>query len=87
MERNEFIDALKREGYAEIASVTRDANGTVDDHVHSFEAKALILHGETDDKHRRRTADLQNGRCIPSASQCKPFGTLRARRCSVSGRP
>lgn len=46
MERNEFIDALKREGYAEIASVTRDANGTVDDHVHSFEAKALILHGE-----------------------------------------
>ncbi|WP_343656911.1 cupin [Paraburkholderia caribensis] len=46
MERDEFINALKSEGYAEIATATRDANGTVDDHVHSFEAKALILHGE-----------------------------------------
>ncbi|AUT70550.1 MULTISPECIES: cupin domain-containing protein [Paraburkholderia] len=46
MERDEFINALKREGYAEIATVTRDAHGTVDDHVHPFEAKALILHGE-----------------------------------------
>ena len=46
MERDEFIDALKREGYAEIVTVTRDPNGTADDHVHPFEAKALILHGE-----------------------------------------
>ncbi|MBN3764388.1 cupin [Burkholderia sp. Ac-20365] len=46
MERDEFIDALKREGYAEIVTVTRDANGALDAHVHPFEAKALILHGE-----------------------------------------
>ncbi|WP_109479623.1 cupin [Paraburkholderia sp. C35] len=46
MERDEFIEALKREGYAEIVTVTRDAHGTLDHHTHPFEAKALILHGE-----------------------------------------
>ncbi|CAD6520121.1 cupin domain-containing protein [Paraburkholderia sabiae] len=46
MERDEFIDALKREGFAEVVTVTRDPNGTMDDHAHPFEAKALVLHGE-----------------------------------------
>jgi quercetin dioxygenase-like cupin family protein len=46
MERDEFIDALKREGFAEIVTVTREAYGTLDDHAHPFEAKALILHGQ-----------------------------------------
>ena len=46
MERDEFIDTLKREGFEEIVTVTRDRHGTLDDHAHPFEAKALILHGE-----------------------------------------
>ncbi len=46
MERDEFIDALKREGFAEVVTVMRDPNGTLDDHAHPFEAKALVLHGE-----------------------------------------
>jgi quercetin dioxygenase-like cupin family protein len=46
MERDEFIDAVKREGFAEVVTVTRDPNGALDDHAHPFEAKALVLHGE-----------------------------------------
>jgi quercetin dioxygenase-like cupin family protein len=46
MERDEFVDALKREGFAEVVTVTRDPGGTMEDHTHPFEAKALVLHGE-----------------------------------------
>jgi quercetin dioxygenase-like cupin family protein len=46
MERDEFIEALKREGFAEVVTVTRDANGTLDNHSHPFEAKALVIFGE-----------------------------------------
>jgi quercetin dioxygenase-like cupin family protein len=45
MERDEFIEALKREGFEEIVTVTRDPDGVLDHHEHPFEAKALILHG------------------------------------------
>ena len=43
MERDEFIDTLKREGFEEIVTVTRDRHGTLDDHAHPFEAKALMI--------------------------------------------
>lgn len=46
MERHEFIDTLTREGFTEIVTVTREADGFMDDHAHPFEAKALILEGE-----------------------------------------
>lgn len=46
MERQAFIDALKDEGYAEPVLVRRAPNGSLDDHAHPFEAKALILSGE-----------------------------------------
>ena len=46
MERDEFVGALKREGFEEVVTVTRDPNGTVEDHTHPFEAKALVVHGE-----------------------------------------
>ncbi|MBN3754969.1 cupin [Paraburkholderia sp. Tr-20389] len=46
MDRDEFIDALKREGFAEVVTVTRDPHGTLDDPTHPFEARALVLHGE-----------------------------------------
>lgn len=46
MERDEFIEALKREGFAEVVTVTRDPQGALDEHTHPFEAKALILFGE-----------------------------------------
>jgi len=46
MERQAFIDALKAEGYAEPVLVRRAANGSLEDHAHPFEARALILSGE-----------------------------------------
>jgi quercetin dioxygenase-like cupin family protein len=46
MERDEFIDAVKSEGFAEVVTVVREPGGTLDVHTHPFEAKALILHGE-----------------------------------------
>jgi quercetin dioxygenase-like cupin family protein len=46
MERDTFIEAMKREGFAEVVTVMRDPGGMVDDHTHPFEAKALVLHGE-----------------------------------------
>lgn len=46
MDREIFIELLKQEGFSEIVSVSRDANGALDVHLHPFEAKALILEGE-----------------------------------------
>ncbi len=46
MERNEFIDILAKEGFAEIVTVEREADGVLGVHAHPFEAKALILAGE-----------------------------------------
>jgi quercetin dioxygenase-like cupin family protein len=46
MEREQFIKILNREGFKEIVTVEREANGTLDLHTHPFEAKALILDGE-----------------------------------------
>ena len=46
MEQEEFKALLSKEGFEEVAVVTREPNGHVDEHVHTFEAKALILDGE-----------------------------------------
>jgi quercetin dioxygenase-like cupin family protein len=46
MEQQEFLDTLKAEGYAEPVLVERAPNGTLADHAHPFEAKALVLKGE-----------------------------------------
>lgn len=46
MERDQFIELLAKEGFAEIATVEREAFGFLDMHSHPFEAKALILDGE-----------------------------------------
>jgi quercetin dioxygenase-like cupin family protein len=46
MEQQAFLDTLKAEGYAEPVRVRREPNGTLADHAHPFEAKALILAGE-----------------------------------------
>jgi quercetin dioxygenase-like cupin family protein len=46
MDRDEFIEMLAREGFTRTELVEREANGFVDEHAHSFEAKALILEGE-----------------------------------------
>ena len=46
MEQQAFLDTLKAESYAEPVRVRREPNGTLADHAHPFEAKALILAGE-----------------------------------------
>jgi quercetin dioxygenase-like cupin family protein len=45
MQREAFVDALSREGFEELVTVTREP-GAMDVHSHPFEAKALILAGE-----------------------------------------
>lgn len=46
MNREEFLRLLQQEGYSEIVTVEREANGTLGVHTHPFEAKALVLEGE-----------------------------------------
>ncbi|SAK95316.1 hypothetical protein AWB79_07218 [Caballeronia hypogeia] len=46
MHRDEFLALLSREGFNEVVTVTREANGSLDAHTHPFEAKALILEGD-----------------------------------------
>jgi quercetin dioxygenase-like cupin family protein len=46
MEQQAFLDTLKAEGYAEPVRIRREPNGSLADHAHPFEAKALILAGE-----------------------------------------
>ena len=46
MDRATFEAALISEGFSEIVTVTRVADGFLDTHAHPFEAKALILDGE-----------------------------------------
>lgn len=45
MERETFIRMLAEEGFPEPVVVTRE-HGGMDEHVHPFEAKALIVAGE-----------------------------------------
>lgn len=46
MDEDAFIAALAKEGFSELVTVEREANGGLDVHTHPFEAKALILDGE-----------------------------------------
>lgn len=46
MNANEFRVLLASENFDEVVSVSRDANGSLPNHSHPFEAKALITAGE-----------------------------------------
>jgi quercetin dioxygenase-like cupin family protein len=46
MHRDAFTQLLRNEGFQELVTVERPANGMLDIHTHPFEAKALILSGE-----------------------------------------
>lgn len=46
MDREQFINMLNAAGFREMVEVTREPGGMLESHVHSFEAKALILDGE-----------------------------------------
>lgn len=46
MDRATFEAALTQEGFSEIVTVERAADGFLEMHAHPFEAKALILNGE-----------------------------------------
>jgi quercetin dioxygenase-like cupin family protein len=41
-----FADDLRKQGFAELLTVEREANIVLDEHSHPFESKALILEGE-----------------------------------------
>ncbi|HVL76453.1 MAG TPA: AraC family ligand binding domain-containing protein [Noviherbaspirillum sp.] len=46
MQREEFLARLAEDGFKEVVTVEREANGAWELHAHPFEAKALILRGE-----------------------------------------
>ena len=46
MKEADFRKALEDEGFEQIVTVEREANGALDVHTHPFEAKALVLSGE-----------------------------------------
>lgn len=63
MHRDEFLALLSSEGFHEVATVSRDLNGSLDLHAHPFEAKALILEGDVtirtgDDASTYRAGDI-----------------------------
>lgn len=45
MQQEDFLKLLSDEGFGTTVTVEREAFGTLDDHAHPFEAKALVLHG------------------------------------------
>ena len=46
MEREPFMELLRQQGFEQVVTVEREANGALDLHSHPFEARALILDGE-----------------------------------------
>ena len=46
MNLQEFTTLLAQEGYENLVTIEREANGFLDTHTHPFAAKALILEGE-----------------------------------------
>ena len=46
MQPDEFKALLAAESFHDVATVEREPNGSLDTHVHPFEAKALVLEGE-----------------------------------------
>lgn len=46
MNPDDFTAQLAQEGFTTVTTVTREPNGSLDEHAHPFEAKALILSGE-----------------------------------------
>jgi len=55
MTYDKFIAELANEGFQEVMTVKREADGFLDIHAHPFEAKALVLAGEL----RIRNADAE----------------------------
>lgn len=45
MNQHDFTEALRKDGFDTITTVSREANGALDVHVHPFEAKALVIDG------------------------------------------
>ncbi|TCW77496.1 cupin [Burkholderia sp. SRS-46] len=79
MQREAFVAALEREGFAELVTVTREP-GALDEHTHPFEAKALILSGEIhlrigDDERCYRAGDVFHLPAhLPHAERYGPAG-------------
>lgn len=43
---DQFLQALRQAGFAQVTTVEREPGGSLDEHTHPFEARALILSGE-----------------------------------------
>jgi quercetin dioxygenase-like cupin family protein len=80
MERDDFVEMLAREGFQTTVLVEREAGASIDDHTHSFEAKALILEGELtlrigDEETRYQTGDVFHLKANEAHSErCGPEG-------------
>lgn len=46
VQRQDFLTLLAQEGFGTTVIVEREPLGTLDNHAHPFEAKALVLQGE-----------------------------------------
>lgn len=46
MDSTQFQRQLEQEGFCNILTVEREADGMLGEHTHPFEAKALVLEGE-----------------------------------------
>ena len=80
MDRVEFENALREEGYLEVADRRMEPNKTNPEHSHEFDARLLILEGEMTiasdgEKRTYRAGDTfaMSAGCLHS-EQCRPEG-------------
>jgi len=61
MNREQFFQKLEQERYPQPVEVVREANGSLGDHTHPFEATALILSGNIELTIEGITSNYESG--------------------------
>lgn len=87
MQEEQFLEALKKEGFESPVLVERQPNTALDVHAHPFEAKALILKGEISIKTSRGERIYAAGEIfhlLPNEPHSESFGPQGVRY--LSGR-
>jgi quercetin dioxygenase-like cupin family protein len=87
MQREAFASALAEEGFQEAITVTREA-GALEEHAHSFEAKALILAGEMrirlgNDERLYRVGDVFHSPLKTPLQMCGTPSAMAGKACSI----